>query len=102
MDSHSLISIPEAQFDVIAYDTPVVLTYDCVPNNISMKYSCDHLPGNKGGGVSPGGKAALVIFLLILPLGIAGAVTGWIVYRKKKQQPILPEKITELLAKIKK
>ena len=53
-----------------------------------------------GGGISPGGKAALVIFLLILPLGCAGAIVGWVVWRKHKNQPIIPDKAKELIGKV--
>lgn len=51
-------------------------------------------------GVSPGGKAALVIFLVIVPLCVAGAVIGWVAYRKKTGKPIMPEKLSELIAKV--
>lgn len=58
-------------------------------------------PGGGNGGVSPGGKAALVIFLLILPVGCAAACIGWVVYRKHKQEPIIPEKVQPMVDKVK-
>ena len=52
-------------------------------------------------GISPGGKAALVIFLLIVPAGCAGAVVGWVIYRKKKGSPVIPEKAGVMMQTIK-
>lgn len=53
--------------------------------------------GNGGGGgkISPGGKAALVIFLLIVPVGCAAAIVGWIVWRKHSNKPVIPEKLSK-------
>jgi hypothetical protein len=49
------------------------------------------------GGLSGGAIAALVIFLGVVPLAIAGIAVVWVLVRKKAGQPIIPEKLTSML-----
>ncbi|KAH3761610.1 hypothetical protein Pelo_6613 [Pelomyxa schiedti] len=57
-------------------------------------------PGG-GDGLSGGAVAALVIFLVVIPVCAGGAISGWVLWRKHKQQPVIPEKVTEAFGKLK-
>lgn len=53
--------------------------------------------GDGAGGISSGGKAALVIIFLVVPVCAGAAIGGWIGFRKYKKQPIIPEAVKSKL-----
>ena len=55
--------------------------------------TAEPIAGNADDGISPGGKAALVIILLVVPVCACAAIGGWIGFRKYKKQPIIPDAI---------
>ena len=107
--------VPRDYFDDIRSTTAPTIGFAEYPDREITSSEWYEIPSDEDddyhpppSGVSPGGKAALVIFLLILPAGIAGAAIGWVVWRKHKGEPIIPEKLkplqekaTELSSKIK-